>query len=187
MKISRREFIGTIGAAAVSSALPAIAKAEETKNPIIYEDKFKGAKVTTSICPFCAVGCGMLVYQKDGKVIGIEGDPEHPINEGSLCSKGNSLFQILNNERHIKKVLYRASGSAKWEEKSWEWAIPEIAKRVKKTRDANFIQKEGGKTVNRTEGIVSLGGASLDNEECYLLSKLMRSLGLCFIEHQASL
>jgi anaerobic selenocysteine-containing dehydrogenase len=118
-------------------------------------------------------------------VINIEGDPDHPINEGSLCSKGMALFQIAVNERRLQKVKYRAPGSSEWEEKSWDWTLSEIAKRVKKTRDATFIQKEDDKIVNRTNGIACMGGAALDNEECYLLSKFARSVGITYLEHQA--
>jgi formate dehydrogenase major subunit len=95
------------------------------------------------------------------------------------------LYQVAVNERRAQKVLYRAPGSDHWEEKSWEWAIPEIAKRIKQTRDATFRKEENGKIVNRTEGIACLGGAALDNEECYLYSKLARAMGVTYLEHQA--
>ena len=127
----------------------------------------------------------MVVSSKDGKVVNIEGDSEHPINEGSLCSKGMALFQVAVNDNRLQKVKYRAAGSDRWEEKSWQWAFAEIAERIKKTRDQTFVRTEGDKTVNRTEGIACLGGASLDNEECYLYSKLARAMGITFLEHQA--
>jgi formate dehydrogenase major subunit len=96
-----------------------------------------------------------------------------------------SLYQVVVNDRRLRNVLYRAPGSDQWEEKSWEWALPEIAKRIKKTRDASLIHKEGNRIVNRTDGIACLGGAALDNEECYLYSKLARALGITYLEHQA--
>jgi formate dehydrogenase major subunit len=120
-----------------------------------------------------------------GKVINIEGDPDHPINRGSLCSKGAALSQIPSNERRLTKVRYRAPGSDRWEEKSWSWAIQEIAKRVKATRDATFQATEGANVVNRTLGIAGLGGAALDNEECYTYSKMARAFGVVYLEHQA--
>jgi formate dehydrogenase major subunit len=184
MKLSRRNFLGGAGVLggmlAGTSPIAANAKAMPTRGV-----KTAGATKTTTICPFCAVGCGLVVSSRDGKVINIEGDPEHPINEGSLCSKGMALFQVAVNDSRLRKVQYRAPGSEQWEEKSWEWAFAEIAKRIQKTRDQTFVQTEGPRRVNRTEGIACLGGASLDNEECYLYSKLARAMGVVFLEHQA--
>ena len=153
----------------------------------------KGLAVTTTICPFCAVGCGMIVHVKDGKVVNIEGDEQSPINKGSLCSKGQALFQVANNERRLQKVKYRAPGSDHWEEKPWDWALERIAKLMKETRDRTFKLKETDKKdgksyrINRTDGMAILGGAGLDNEECYLLSKFARSMGVVYLEHQARL
>lgn len=152
------------------------------------ETEFKTSRTdeTTTICPYCAVGCGLIVSARDGKVINIEGDPDHPINEGSLCSKGAALYQVSNNERRLNKVLYRAPGASAWEEKSWDWTIQRIAAKMKETRDATFIEKDdNGLTVNRTEAIGCLGGAALDSEECYAYSKFARSLGVVYLEHQA--
>jgi formate dehydrogenase major subunit len=119
-------------------------------------------------------------------VINVEGDPDHPINAGSLCCKGQSLFQVATSDRRLKGVMYRAPRSTEWEEVSWEWAINRIADRVKETRDEYFTHEDAnGRVVNRVEAIAGLGGAALDNEECYLYGKLMRALGLVYIEHQA--
>jgi formate dehydrogenase major subunit len=184
MTISRRNFLGITSASALGTAISLFAssKAEAAEIPAI---KTLHSKESTTICPYCAVGCGLIVSARDGKVVNIEGDPDHPISEGSLCSKGMSLYQVVVNERRLTKLLYRAPHSDKWEEKSWQWALPEIAKRIKKTRDATFLAKEGDSVVNRTEGIACLGGAALDNEECYLYSKLARGLGITYLEHQA--
>ena len=184
MSLSRRDFLklsgGTAVAGATLSLSPQEAEARERENRI------KGAKVTTSICPYCAVGCGMLVHTQDGKIVNIEGDPEHPINQGSLCSKGASLIQIASNPTRVTKPRYRAPGAADWQEVEWDWAMDEIAKRVKKTRDETFVLKNGkDQVVNRCEGIAHVGSAALDNEECYVLQKWLRSLGLVYIEHQA--
>jgi formate dehydrogenase major subunit len=155
------------------------------------ELRIKGLRTTTTICPFCAVGCSMVVHVKDGKVVNIEGDDQSPINQGSLCSKGSAMFQIANNDRRLKKVMHRAPGSDRWEEKSWDWTLDRIARLMKDTRDRTFKTKEvkDGKeyTVNRTEGMAILGGAGLDNEECYLESKFARSMGVVYLEHQARL
>ena len=122
-------------------------------------------------------------------MVNIEGDPDHPINRGAGCAKGASMRQLsADNPRRLSKVLYRRPGGTEFEEKSWDWAIDEIARRIKKTRDAAFIEKDSkGNIVNRTETIANIGGAALDNEECYLLVKLARSLGIVYLEHQARL
>jgi formate dehydrogenase major subunit len=193
MEVTRREFLvftGVAGAGLALSSLginmgPVKAYAAEQKKI----DKIKTAKQSTTICPYCAVGCGLICSTdtKEKKIINIEGDPDHPINEGALCAKGAGLFQTTaNNPNRLKKVLYRAPGSDKWQEKSWDWALSEIAKRVKATRDANFIEKNAkGEVVNRVEAIAHVGSAALDNEELWPLQAMMRALGLVYIEHQA--
>src|SRR5688572_9735215 len=183
LRSTRRQFLkglttGTvaIGALTQSGCAPAIP-------PL----KTRGATETTTVCPFCGVGCGQVVASRDGKVINIEGDPGHPISEGTLCSKGASGIQVVNNSRRLQKVLYRAPGGKAWEEKSWDWTLGRIAARVKETRDKTFKTSVEGGVVNRTEAIACLGGSALDNEEAYLLVKLMRALGLVYVEHQARL
>ena len=184
MDINRRDFLklsgGAVAAGAVSSSLVSPAEAEARRLHT------KGAKETTTICPYCAVGCGIVVHTKNGKVINTEGDPNHPINEGTLCSKGAALYQWVNNPTRLTTPKYRAPGSSKWEDKDWDWTLDEIAKRIKKSRDDSFVTRNSkGQVVNRTDGIASVGSAALDNEECYLLQKWLRSLGLVYIEHQA--
>ena len=183
LKSTRRQFLkglttGTvaIGALTQSGCAPAIP-------PL----KTRGATETTTVCPFCGVGCGQVVATREGKVINIEGDPAHPISEGTLCSKGAAGIQVVNNSRRLQKVLYRKPNGAKWEEKSWDWAFERIAARIKETRDKTFKTTVDGRVVNRTEAIACLGGSALDNEEAYLLVKLMRALGLVYVEHQARL
>jgi formate dehydrogenase major subunit len=188
MSISRREFLKLSGVAAGGLFLPrgAALTASSRRFPL-----YKPIGETPTICPFCAVGCGAIVASQGGKVVNLEGDPDHPINQGSLCSKGMALAQLNTvdgeiNSHRLQKVKYRAPGSSEWEEKSWDWAIEQIARRVKDTRDANFIEQDDqGRTVNRLEAIASLGGAALDNEECSLIVKANRALGLVYIEHQA--
>jgi formate dehydrogenase major subunit len=149
--------------------------------------KTAGATTTTTVCPFCGVGCGQVVATTNAGVLNIEGDPGHPISEGTLCSKGASAIQVVNNPRRLQKVLYRKPGGTAWEETTWDWALPRIAAKVKETRDKTFRTAVDGRAVNRTEAIACLGGSALDNEEAYLLVKLMRSLGLVYLEHQARL
>lgn len=183
-KVSRRDFLKGIGTGGALSVVGTITpgSSEKGAQPL----KTDGATQTTTICPYCGVGCGIVVSVKDGKVIGTEGDYEHPINQGALCSKGAALRQVgPDNPLRLSKVLYRAPGSDKWEEKSSEWAVSELAKRIKESRDKSFIAQADGITVNRTEKVASIGAAALDNEEGYLISKLMRSLGITYLEHQA--
>ena len=180
---TRRQFLKglTTGAVAIG------ALSESGCGPAIPPLKTRGATNTTTVCPFCGVGCGQVVSTKGGKVINIEGDPGHPISEGTLCSKGAAGIQVVNNSRRLQKVLYRAPNGKAWEEKSWDWALDRIAARVKETRDKTFKTSLDGRVVNRTEAIACLGGSALDNEEAYLLAKLMRALGLVYLEHQARL
>lgn len=143
------------------------------------------ARESTTICPYCGVGCGLVVAVKNGRIVNIEGDPDHPINEGALCSKGSSIFQLNHNKRRLTKVLHRNPGAKEWEEISWDEAIKRIARLTRNARDATWVAEEDGHPVNRTEGVACLGGAALDTEECYLLVKAMRALGVVWIEHQA--
>ena len=184
-KISRRSFFKR---SAFSLGTIITTFAISTNSVWAGEKEFKTfkSKETTTICPYCGVGCGLIVSSREGKIINIEGDPDHPINEGTLCAKGSALYQVANNELRLDKVLYRAPGASDWEEKSWDWAIGKIAAKLKETRDATFQKTDDkGQIINRTEGIACLGGAALDNEECYTYSKFARSLGVVYLEHQA--
>jgi anaerobic selenocysteine-containing dehydrogenase len=180
---TRRQFLKglTTGTVAIG------ALTQSGCGPAIPPLKTRGATETTTVCPFCGVGCGQVVSTRNGNVINIEGDPGHPISEGTLCSKGAAGIQVVNNSRRLQKVLYRKPNGAAWEEKSWDWALGRIAARIKETRDKTFKTTMDGRVVNRTEAIACLGGSALDNEEAYLLVKLMRALGLVYVEHQARL
>jgi formate dehydrogenase major subunit len=188
MAISRRSFLKGLGAGVGSVSLldlltpnPGLA---DTTNPA----KIKGAETTTSICPYCAVGCGLIAHTIGGKLINVEGDPDHPINQGALCSKGQAALEVVTSSLRLEKIRYRAPGSDHWEEKDLEWGIKTLAQRIKSTRDTSFVAKsETGTRVNRTEAIASIGAASLNNEECYLITKLARALGIVYLEHQARL
>ena len=180
---TRRQFLGGLTTGAVAAG----AVAQAGCGPAVPALKTRGATPTMTVCPFCGVGCGQVVSTRDSRVLSIEGDPAHPVSEGSLCSKGAAGIQVVNNPRRLQKVLYRAPGGTKWEEKTWDWALPRIAARVKETRDKTFRAAVDGRVANRTEAIACLGGSALDNEEAYLLVKLMRALGLVYVEHQARL
>jgi formate dehydrogenase major subunit len=172
--------------------LPLFSRPQPTREPfspqtLAKTSRLRGAAVTESVCPYCAVGCGQLIYTKAGKLIDIEGDPRSPINEGTLCPKGADAFQLAVNPHRITHVLYRAPFSDHWERKPLDWALDRVAQRVKETRDADFTaDNEKGQRLNSVRAIGSLGGATLDIEENYLIKKLFcGGLGMVPIENQA--
>lgn len=183
MKLSRRQLFQMGGIASIASASNSALTASAMGVP---HRRIRWSEETATICPYCAVGCGMIVGTADGVVVNIEGDPDHPINQGSLCSKGSSLAQLINSDRRITKPMYRAPHTGEWREVEWDWALDEIARRIKKTRDAAWTETDNdNRVVRRTEAIASVGSAALDNEECSLLVKALRGMGLVYIEHQA--
>jgi formate dehydrogenase major subunit len=191
MAISRRTFLQSsiVGGAALSAfgfdVTPVLAQAKTLKISRTSE--------TRSTCPYCSVSCGVIIHTLGDRsknaipqVIHVEGDPDHPINRGTLCPKGASLQQDILNDRRLLKPQVRRPGSEQWEDIEWETAVDEIARWVKKTRDATFIEKDArGRTVNRCEGIAWTGGCTDTNELNYLVVKTMRSLGVVYLENQA--
>jgi formate dehydrogenase major subunit len=158
-----------------------------TKRTIELHPRTSDADTTAgSICPYCAVGCGQLVYVQDGRVSDIEGDPDSPISRGRLCPKGAATFQLVSGAHRIKHVLYRRPRSTEWETIPLERAMEMVADRVKDSRDANWESKgPKGFDTNRTLSMAHLGGATLDDEENYLLKKLYTALGIVQVENQA--
>jgi formate dehydrogenase major subunit len=188
MPLNRREFLKVTGFTAMAGALTGLGFDLTPVKTYAESLSIQTARETTTICPYCAVGCGLIIHTKkdSGNIINTEGDPDHPINEGTLCAKGAALFQVAVNPNRVTSVLYRAPFSNKWETKSWDWALDRIAANIKKVRDTSFVRVNArGEEVNRTEGIAHVGSAALDNEECWLLQGMMRALGLVYIEHQA--
>jgi formate dehydrogenase major subunit len=189
---TRRDFmkVSAAGAAALGvSALGfdvAVAEARTVKQEL----RIEGAKVSHSVCPYCAVGCALLAYtRKNGngvELLQIEGDPDSPINEGTLCPKGASAMELAVSRRRLQHPLYRAPGAGDWKRVSWEFVLDRLARKIKAGRDRTFVTKDDeGNVVNRTEGIAFAGGAAFSNEEGYLTTKLMRGLGLVYLEQQA--
>ncbi len=189
MKVTRRRFMQVTGAAAAGLAASRLGFDLKPVQAHAQMLKTKYAKETTSICCYCAVGCGLIVHTSkkgDGRVMNIEGDPDHVINRGALCPKGAAISQLTENENRLTQPMYRAPNTDKFETVSWDWALEQIAERIKKTRDAGFTAKNTkGQVVNRVTNMASLGSAAMDNEECWIYQALMRSLGLVYIEHQA--
>ena len=143
-------------------------------------------RVVRSVCPYCAVGCGQLVYVKDRKITDIEGDPDSPISEGCLCPKGAATMQLVTGDHREHRVLYRRPGGTAWETLPLETAMDMVAERVQRTRDATWQETlPDGRSATRTMSIAHLGGATLDNEENYLLKKLYTALGIVQVENQA--
>ncbi len=187
-KMSRRKFLklsGTTAAGATAAGLAAFGVAPKAYAAIPQKEPKRGQEFP-SVCPYCAVGCGQLAMVSDGQIINIEGNPDSPINQGTLCSKGSASFQLVHNERRQTKGMYRAPGSAEWQEMDVEEILDRVAERMVESREKTFVETNNdGVTVNRTESLAWLGSACVDNEECYLIAKLARTLGIVYLEHQA--
>jgi formate dehydrogenase major subunit len=191
MEVSRRQFLqlgaGGAGALGVSSLGFDLAPAVGVKLKL----RIDGATVSHSVCPYCAVGCALLAYTRksangDVELLQIEGDPDSPVNEGRLCPKGASALQLAVSRRRVTSPMYREPGAAEWKQVSWDFALDTLARNVKASRDRTFVTTDGnGNVVNRTEGIAFAGGAAFSSEEGYLAAKLMRGLGLVYLEQQA--
>ena len=153
---------------------------------VARHSRIRDAVAVNGVCPYCAVGCAQRIYVKGGQVVDIEGDERSPINEGTLCPKGSNTFQLTVNPHRQKQALYRAPYSHRWKTVPLDWAMRSIAQRVVETREATFAERdEEGNLLNHTLGIAHLGGATLDNEENYLIKKLFSNLGMVAIENQA--
>ena len=181
MSLTRRDFLKSTTTAGIAATTVGFAPVEAEAATL----KTEGARSVPSICYYCAVGCGIQASVKAGKIVAIQGDPDHPINRGTLCSKAQAYIQVMEHPKRLTKVLYRPPGANEWQEKPLDWAMDQIADRVKAARDASFVEREGEVPVNRTEAIATLGSAIIANEEAYLFAKLGRGLGIVPMEHQA--
>jgi formate dehydrogenase major subunit len=189
-QLTRRDFLKVGGATAGAVAAGGLGFDIARANSIKQQLKIAGAKELHSICPYCAVGCSLVAYTRQTaggtQLLQIEGDPNSPVNEGRLCPKGAAAMQLATSQRRVEKPLYRAPGSARWEEKDWNFVLDKIAQNFKASRDRTFVgQDAGGNTVNRTEGVAFAGGAAFSSEEGYFTTKVMRTLGLVHLEQQA--
>jgi formate dehydrogenase major subunit len=156
---------------------------EHTRN---LRPKNEGAQVARSVCPYCAVGCGQLIFHRDGKLVSIEGDPASPVSRGRLCPKGSDSFELLTHSKRLTKIKYRRPYSKVWEDLDLETAMDMIADRLWDSRDRSFVENRDGQTLMQTTAIGHLGGATLDNEENYLIKKLFcAGLGMVCISNQA--
>jgi len=188
--ISRREWIKASVGGGAGLALGGLLDVP-TIRAATQELKLSQVSEFTTSCNFCSCGCGMIASVREGKLIAMEGDYDHIVNRGSLCVKGIAMFATHTSPNRLATPRYRAPGSDRWEEISWENAVERIAQKIRKTRDATWIATEklgdGDVPVNRTDSIAFMGGAQNTNEECYLFQKAARLLGMAFVEHQARL
>lgn len=196
MSIGRRQWLKWSAGAGAGLALGDAGVSAAELGRAAKDLKLVGAKEFTSACNFCSCGCGMVCHVRDGELVNLEGDPDHVVNEGALCSKGAAMRATHASDQRAKKPLYRAPGSDRWQEISWDEAIDKIAKKVKQVRDTTWIATEKEKDkdgrevewkVNRTDALAFMGGAQNTNEECYLFSKMARLFGTAYVEHQARL
>ena len=195
MQLSRRDLLRGAGAGVAVSSLAALGfgAVEQAAAATVRPFKLAGAKETRNTCPYCSVGCGIIMYSlgdgsKNAKpaVFHIEGDPDHPVSRGSLCPKGSSLLDFVHSESRTKFPLYRAPGSDKWEIKSWDWSLDRIARLLKDDRDKNFVTKNAdGTTVNRWITTGFLGASAATNEVAFVTWKVVRSMGALVFDNQA--
>jgi formate dehydrogenase major subunit len=189
MTVTRRTFFKRAAGASAGTAVGALAALGADLQPKVaraQELRIQNAKVFHSVCPYCAVGCGMLVHTVDGRIVNIEGNPASPVNQGNLCPKGAATYQLHVNPNRLTKVFHRAPGATEWEVWELDRAMDRIAELVKKTRDETFVERmPDGKLVNNTLAMFSLGGATMDNEWNHVQQKLLRGLGIVAIENQA--
>jgi formate dehydrogenase major subunit len=191
--LTRREFLkrGAAGAGVLAASSLGFDVDVAQATTIKQRLRIEGATVSHSVCPYCAVGCSLLAYTRkngDGSIelLQIEGDPDSPVNEGTLCPKGASSMELAVSRRRLQGPLYRSPGAEEWKRVSWDFALDKLARLIKESRDRTFVTKdEDGNVVNRCEGIAFAGGAAFSNEEGYLATKLMRGLGLIYLEQQA--
>ena len=184
LRPDRRAFVG---AAAGLLGLGFDLRAAQAE---VRQSRFKNTREYPGVCPYCAVGCGQLISVRDGKIVNIEGNPDSPINRGTLCPKGAATYQLVVNPNRVTKVWYRAPGATEWDKsKTLDWAMDRIARLLKDARDRDLVERNSdGLAVNHLKTVASLGGATLDNEENYLLKKLFTGgLGMLPIENQARL
>ncbi len=191
MEVTRRQFLkaGAVGTGALGASVLGfdIAQARQVQQLL----RIEGATVSHTVCPYCAVGCSMLAYTKkaaDGKVqlLQIEGNPDSPVNEGTLCPKGATALHLATSRRRVESPLYRAPGATEWKPVSWDFTLDKLAQNIKASRDRTFVTTDAdGNVVNRCEGIAFAGGAAFSSEEGYFATKVMRGLGLVYLEQQA--
>ncbi len=189
--LTRRNFLKLAGVSVGTLALSELGFDLAHAQQVRQDLRIAGATQSHSVCPYCAVGCSLVAYTRkeaDGtiKLLQIEGDPDSPVNEGRLCPKGATAMQLATSPRRVGRPMYRPPGATAWQPQSWDFVLDKIAQNIKASRDKSFVTADAaGNVVNRCEGIAFAGGAAFSNEEGYFATKMMRGLGLVFLEQQA--
>ncbi len=190
MGLSRRSWLKLAAGGGVGLAFGDVADAKELR-AAAASVKLKDAREVPTVCNFCSCGCGMIAHVREGRLVNLEGDPDHVLSEGSLCSKGSAMVATHDSPERLRRPMLRVAGGDRWQEISWEEALDRLARKLKAVRDASWIatEKDGEVEypVGRTDAIAFLGGAQNTNEECYLFNKMGRLLGTNYVEHQARL
>jgi formate dehydrogenase major subunit len=191
VEVTRRQFLGMSATGAGALGLSPLGFKLAKATQVMQSMRIEGATLSHSVCPYCAVGCALLAYTKKSasgevQLLQIEGDPDSPVNEGRLCPKGASSLQLAVSTRRVASPLYREPGAEQWKQVSWDFALDKLAGNIKASRDRTFVTVDAdSNVVNRCEGIAFAGGAAFSSEEGYFATKVMRSLGVVYLEQQA--
>jgi formate dehydrogenase major subunit len=191
VEVTRRQFLSMSATSAGALGLSPLGFKLAKATQVMQSLRIEGATLSHSVCPYCAVGCALLAYTKKSasgevQLLQIEGDPDSPVNEGRLCPKGASALQLAVSNRRVASPLYREPGAAQWKQVSWDFALDKLASNIKASRDRTFVTVDAdSNVVNRCEGIAFAGGAAFSSEEGYFVTKVMRSLGVVYLEQQA--
>jgi formate dehydrogenase major subunit len=191
VEVTRRQFLSLSATSAGALGLSPLGFKLAKATQVMQSLRIEGATLSHSVCPYCAVGCALLAYTKKSasgevQLLQIEGDPDSPVNEGRLCPKGASALQLAVSNRRVASPLYREPGAAQWKQVSWDFALDKLASNIKASRDRTFVTVDAdSNVVNRCEGIAFAGGAAFSSEEGYFVTKVMRSLGVVYLEQQA--
>ncbi len=186
MKITRKNFIKAAGAGLSFAVFNELGINLNAAHVYAKELKIKGATEVNSICPFCSVSCHFIAHVRDGAVVSTEGDPGYPVSEGALCAKGATMLSMINSHHRVLKPMYRAPYSEKWEEKSWDWMLDKVARKIKETRDKDFkLTNAAGQKVNRIDSLFHMGSSQMSNEEASVVVQAVRAMGIVNLDHQA--
>jgi len=192
MAVTRRQFVKVAAGSLAGSSLVALGFSPTRALAEVRQFKLARTSETRNTCPYCSVGCGIILYGLGDKaknahteIIHVEGDPDHPVNRGTLCPKGSSLLDFIHSPNRLKYPEYRGPGESEWKRVSWDFALGRIARLMKDDRDANFLQKSGDVTVNRWTSVAFLAASASSNESGYITNKVIRAMGMTALDNQA--
>ena len=192
MAVTRRQFMKVAAGGLASSSMVALGFSPTRALAEVRQFKLARTSETRNTCPYCSVGCGVILYGLGDKsknarteIIHVEGDPDHPVNRGTLCPKGSALLDFIHSPNRLKYPEYRGPGETEWKRVSWEFAVNRIARLMKDDRDKNFLQKSGDVTVNRWTSVAFLAASASSNESGYITNKVIRAMGMTALDNQA--